>query len=88
MPEDARAYARTVLNTFEGKIEQVLVLDSFSGKTYVHKTKAIDDIFVPPFLRVLQTSCAPILQELEFYETPNLVKGLSAAIVNYVRILL
>lgn len=84
LPEEARTYAKTILDTFNGKVNQVIVLDSFSGKSYIPKTTEVDNIVVPPFLRVLQTSCSPVLQDVHFYETPNLVKGLSAAVINYV----
>lgn len=59
-------------------------MDAFTATGYISKT--YDENRVPPYLRVLQTSNAPVLNNVNLFETPNTIKGLPAAILNYVRL--
>lgn len=80
--EETRQYTLAVLEKFVGKIEKVIVLDSFTAVGYT--SEVWGDDLTPPFLRVLQTSASPTIKGLTLYETPNMIKGLSASIMNYV----
>ncbi|GAA5812577.1 hypothetical protein MFLAVUS_006034 [Mucor flavus] len=82
--EEASKYTRSILNKFVGKIDKVIVLDSFTAVGYTSEVWGND--LNPPFLRVLQTSVAPKMKGLTLYEAPNMIKGLSASIVNYCEI--
>lgn len=80
--EEAGQYTKAILNSFVNKIEKVIVLDSFTAVGYT--SEVWGDDLTPPFLRVLQTSASPVVKGLTLYEAPNMIKGLSAAIVNHV----
>lgn len=81
-PEEAGPYTRAIISTLAEKIEKVIVLDSFTAVGYT--SEVWGDDLTPPFLRVLQTSVSPVVKGLTLYEAPNMIKGLSAAIVNQV----
>lgn len=81
-PEEAGQYTKAILSEFANKVERVVVLDSFTAVGYT--SEVWGDDLTPPFLRVLQTSSATIAKGITLYESPNMIKGLSAAIVNQV----
>ncbi|KAG2205088.1 hypothetical protein INT47_002182 [Mucor saturninus] len=83
-PEEAGQYTKAILNGFAGKIEKVVVLDSFTAVGYT--SEVWGDDLTPPFLRVLQTSASPTIKGLTLYESPNMIKGLAASIVNHCEI--
>lgn len=80
--EEAGSYVRAIFSKLQGQVDKVVVLDSFTATGYISKT--YDENLVPPYLRVLQTSTAALLKDVNYYETPNTIKGLPAAIINYV----
>jgi hypothetical protein len=80
--EEAGQYTRAILSEFVNKIEKMIVLDSFTAVEYT--SEVWGDDLTPPFLRVLQTTGATKVKGLALYESPNMIKGLSAAIVNQV----
>lgn len=80
--EDAAPYTKAIFNLFKEKVEKVVVLDAFTATGYTTETWNQD--MVPPLLRVLQTSSAPVIKGLPLFEIPNMIKALSASIVNYV----
>ncbi|KAL7319479.1 hypothetical protein PS15m_002609 [Mucor circinelloides] len=79
--EDAAPYTKAIFNLFKEKVEKVVVLDAFTATGYTTETWNQD--MVPPLLRVLQTSSAPVIKGLPLFEIPNMIKALSASIVNY-----
>lgn len=81
--EEAGQYTKAILNGFAGKIEKVIVLDSFTAVGYT--SEVWGDDLTPPFLRVLQTTPSSAVKGLTLYESPNMIKGLAASIVNHVR---
>lgn len=81
--EEVGQYTKAILNSFFGKVEKVIVLDSFTAVGYT--SEVWGDDLTPPFLRVLQTSASPTIKGLTLYESPNMIKGLAASIVNHVR---
>jgi hypothetical protein len=82
--EEAVPYTKSIFNAFKGNVEKVIVLDSFTATGYTSETWNED--MVPPSLRVLQTSSAPVIKGLPLFEIPNMIKALAASIVNYVNI--
>jgi hypothetical protein len=80
-PEEAGQYSKAIFNSFS-KIQKVIVLDAFTAVGYT--SEVWGDDLTPPFLRVLQTSSSASIKGLPLYESPNMIKGLSAAIVNHV----
>jgi hypothetical protein len=81
-PEEAGQYSKAIFNSFAEKVLKVVVLDAFTAVGYT--SEVWGDDLTPPFLRVLQTSSSAIVKDLPLYESPNMIKGLSAAIVNHV----
>ncbi|RUP43705.1 hypothetical protein BC936DRAFT_136833 [Jimgerdemannia flammicorona] len=63
----------------------VIVLDTFTAAGYITAATHEDEP-QPPCLRVLHTSAASPVQNLNIYEPPNLAKGLSAAILSHTEI--
>ncbi|KAI8636841.1 hypothetical protein BD408DRAFT_76422 [Parasitella parasitica] len=82
--EEAASYTKAVFNAFKKSVEKVIVLDSFTAAGYTSETWNED--MVPPSLRVLQTSSAPVIEALPLFEIPNMIKALAASIVNYCEI--
>ncbi|KAI8986032.1 hypothetical protein BDB01DRAFT_720791 [Pilobolus umbonatus] len=83
-PEEAGEYTTSLFATIHKNISRVIVLDSFSSIGYT--SEVWGDELTPPFLRVLQTSTAVKIKGMTLYEVPNMIKGLSAAIINYCEI--
>ncbi|KAI9357521.1 hypothetical protein BD770DRAFT_95260 [Pilaira anomala] len=79
--DESGKYTKSILTTLANRIERVIVLDSFTAVGYT--SEVWGDDLTPPFLRVLQTTAAPKMKGLTLYEAPNMIKGLSASIVNY-----
>ena len=82
--EEAAPYTKSIFNAFNGNVEKVIVLDAFTATGYTSETWNED--MIPPSLRVLQTSSAPVIKSLPLFEIPNIIKALAASIVNYVNI--
>ncbi|KAI8984526.1 hypothetical protein BDF20DRAFT_394130 [Mycotypha africana] len=82
--EEAATYTKSLIREFPDNIDRILLLDSFTTTGYISETWGED--FTPPLLRVLQTSIAPTIKKLPTFEIPNMVKGLSASILNYCEI--
>jgi hypothetical protein len=61
---------------------RVILLDAFTSFEYT--SEAYGDDLTPPFLRVLQTTTAPVIKGFVPFESPNLVKGLASALINHV----
>jgi hypothetical protein len=61
---------------------RVILLDAFTSFEYT--SEVYGDDLTPPFLRVLQTTTAPVVKGFVPFESPNLVKGLASALINYV----
>ncbi|KAI8364427.1 hypothetical protein BD560DRAFT_403129 [Blakeslea trispora] len=80
LPEEAQQYTRVMMN--EWKVTKVIVLDSFRALGYV--SPVYEDL-VPPLLKVLQTSVCES-KAFSLFESPNMVQGLSAALLNYCEI--
>ncbi|KAI7907450.1 uncharacterized protein BX663DRAFT_445147 [Cokeromyces recurvatus] len=80
-PEEASLYTKSILNSFSGKMDKVIVLDSFTTTGYI--TKDYNENLAPPFLRILQTTTAPIVKGLAPYECPNIIKGFTASLISY-----
>ncbi|KAI8367190.1 hypothetical protein EDC96DRAFT_442368, partial [Choanephora cucurbitarum] len=82
VPEEAHLYTQAMMQQW--KVNKVIVLDSFRAVGYVSHVWGED--LVPPFLRVLQTSVSEHQPNFTLFETPNMVQGLSAAILNHCEI--
>ncbi|KAI8075841.1 uncharacterized protein B0P05DRAFT_472345, partial [Gilbertella persicaria] len=81
-PEEAGQCTRSILTHFK-HVTKMVVLDSFTAVGYI--SEVWGDDLTPPFLRVLHTSPASPV-DLALFEPPNMIKGLSASIINYCEI--
>ncbi|KAI8146047.1 hypothetical protein BJV82DRAFT_576372 [Fennellomyces sp. T-0311] len=77
--DDEQAYAivKPVLNLVSERLKSVVVLDGLPSAEYMHTGDR--ENLLPPCTRILYSSAAQPVSQLEALEAPNMLKGLSAA---------
>ncbi|KAI8877535.1 hypothetical protein K501DRAFT_278362 [Backusella circina FSU 941] len=81
---EAGSFTRAIYQLQSQHIERVILLDAFTSFEYT--SEVYGDDLTPPFLRVLQTTTAPVINGFVPFESPNLIKGLASALINYCEI--
>ena len=84
-PEECKAWTRTILSRINS--QEVLVFEEVRISKYYHSL--MKEKPYPPFLRKIQTDRAreeSKKDDILFYEAPNVIDTLSAAIISYCQI--